>query len=32
MIEETITTPEIFALIVMCVILGYVLAKIANKK
>lgn len=32
MIDEVMTTPELFAIIFMCILVGYVLAKITNKK
>jgi len=32
MIEETLTTPGLFAIIFMCILVGYFFAKITNKK
>ena len=32
MIEEVLSMPEIVAIIVMCIIFGYLLARIAHKK
>lgn len=32
MIEDVISTPEMVAIVLMCVVIGFVLAKITNKK